>query len=74
MDRRSTIARQQCWHRAGVIEMAVGDNNGIGIDVANGILHRGRRLDAVVEKEAVIDNDGTPADLAGSAEELHIHY
>ena len=58
---------------AGVIEVAVGDNNCFGLDVTDRVLHRRRRLDPVVEQKAIVDADGTPADLASPAEKLHIH-
>ena len=65
--------RQQGGHRTDVIEVAVRNDDCVGLDVANGILRRRRRQRPVIEQQTLVDEDRTPADFLGSAEKLHVH-
>jgi hypothetical protein len=73
MNLGAAIASKQRRHRASVVKMAVGDDNGFGLDVTDRVLHRRCCLNPVIKQQAIVDEDCTATNLASPAEKLHVH-
>jgi len=77
--RRSAVPREERGNGPGVVEVAVADDDSFRVEPGaapretDRELRRVRGLHAEIEQEPVVDEDGTPADLAGPAEKPQFH-